>query len=370
MRIAIDARMMGPENTRGIGRYVEELVHAMLDRAPEHQYVLIVRTSSHPFASHPSVETVVADIPWYGLREQLELPRILRQIGADVIHFPHWNVPLFFRGRFIVTIHDLLLRHVPTSSKISTRHPLIAKLKHLGFRLVLAHAISGAAKILVPSNATKDDVATLYPKAVEKIVVTGEGMPEVKSVATDDQESRGENGYLLYVGAAYPHKGVQDILSAWPLIHERYPNLRLQIAGELDIFMKTLRDQAISSKLSHVSFPDRVSDARLSELFQYATAFIFPTHFEGFGLPPLEAIAHGCPVLCSDIPVMREVLGDDGAIFFRVGDSNAILTAVQEVMSGPEVAREKTKRSASVLAARHSWHHAAERTISVYESVS
>lgn len=371
MRIAIDARMMGPENTRGIGRYVEELIRAMLDVAPEHRYVLVTRTPVHPFVSHPSVETVVADIPWYGLREQLELTRILRHLHVDLIHFPHWNVPLLFRGSYVVTIHDLLLRHVPNSAKISTRHPFIARIKRLGFRLVLCHAISGASQILVPTNATMTDVITLYPQSKNKIVVTGEGMAEVKDeVVTNHQEPQGEDGYLLYVGAAYPHKGLQDVISAWPLIHARYPKLRLKIAGELDVFMKAVRENVVTSKLSHIEFLDRVSDEHLSQLFQQATAFVFPTHFEGFGLPPLEAIARGCPVICSDIPVMHEVLGDDVARFFRVGDSNAILQAVQEVVSDSEGAREKTKRGASVLAARHDWHRAAERTISAYKTAS
>lgn len=367
MRIAIDARMMGPTSTRGIGRYVEELIRHMLEIAPEHTFVLVTRQKDHPFVHHPSVETHVVDIVWYGLQEQLRMSRVMRSLRADVVHFPHWNVPLNFSQSYVLTVHDLLLRHFPASAKASTRGPIVRAIKQLGYRLVLSHAISRAARILVPTQTVADDVAQLYPRSRSRLIVTGEGMPSspLDEGAALDRQSP----YLLYVGAAYPHKGLDDVLAAWPSVSREFPELRLRIVGEQDVFMRRAMDLAKTSNAPRVEFLGSVSDENLQKLYCNATAFVFPTHFEGFGLPPLEAIAHGTPVLCSDIPVMREVLGDDGAIFFRPGSPNDILLAVQRLMREPEHVRQQTREQAVELARRHQWKNAAQHTLNAYRSV-
>lgn len=365
MRITLDARMMGPTNTRGIGRYTEELVRAMLDIAPEHQYVLIVRRPGHPFAAHPSVETVVADIPWYGLREQREMPSVFAKTNPDVIHVPHWNVPTRIGHKLVVTIHDLLLRHEPESAKISTRGPLVRLTKRLGYRLVLSAALRHASRILVPTHFVEQDVQTFYPSTSGKLVVTGEGMPalDVASWRPSDPP------YLLYVGSAYPHKGLSDVLEAWPRIHRDFPSLRFKIAGELDVFMSRLKDRAASESLSDVDFLGRVSDTELVQLYRGASALVFPSHFEGFGLPPLEAIAHGCPVIAADAPATVEVLGKTAATFFRRRDADAILGAVHQVLDHQEEARQKTLRAAQELARQHDWKRTAERTLVAYREI-
>jgi glycosyltransferase involved in cell wall biosynthesis len=367
MRITIDARMMGPENTRGIGRYTEELVHALLEIAPEHRYSLIVRKPEHSFVGNVSVETVVADIPWYGLREQRELPSIIARTKPDVVHVPHWNVPVSIRQHLVVTIHDLLLRHEPMSAKISTRSPALQLVKRAGYRLVLSSALRHAHRILVPTEFVKQDVESLYPRTSGRVVVTGEGMPSVESI----QESVGRGAdesspYLLYVGSAYPHKGLNDVLDAWPKIQRDFPSLRFKIGGEMDVFMSRHKDRVAKESLRNIEFLGRVSDKDLPTLHRGAAAFVFPSHFEGFGLPPLEAIARGCPVIAADASATVEVLGKSAAIFFRRGDSDAILSAVHRVLESQDEARQRTRLAAPELARRHSWKHAAERTLQAY----
>ena len=365
MRILIDARMMGPETSRGIGRYTEELVRALLELAPEHRYVLVTRTAAHPFAQHPSVETLVADIPWYGLEEQRRMPSVIRSANADVVHVPHWNVPLAYRGPLVVTVHDLLLRHAPESAKASLRGPLVSFIKRVGYRLALSHALNAARSILVPTQFVADDIRHFYPSVASKIIVTGEGMPPLQLQTTSNWQLA--TPYLLYVGAAYPHKGVSDLLEAWPSISSKYPDLHLKIGGELDVFMQRLKSSAERRGLVRIEFLGRVPDADLPQLYAGALAFVYPSHFEGFGLPPLEAIAAGCPVISSDAGALVEVLGEKGAIFFRTGDANAILGAVERVVNDPKTARLRTAEAARELAARHSWRHAAQRTLEAYE---
>jgi glycosyltransferase involved in cell wall biosynthesis len=370
MRIGIDARMMTPKATRGIGRYIEELVRALLAVAPDHQYALVTRHPIHPFASHPSVETVVADIQWYRMREQLQMPSVLRSLKADVVHVPHWNVPLVTGGPLVVTIHDLLLRHESMSARISTRHPIVAGFKRLGYRATLFSTLHKAKRLLVPTEFVANDLRTLYPFTAGKIVVTGEGMGKHERFPHSMDARPPQSKYLLYIGSAYPHKGLDLLLSVWRDVELQYPDLRLKIAGANDVFMDRLKDTAQKQKLTRIDFLGFVPEDELWSLYQDAAAFVFPSRFEGFGLPPLEAIRAGCPVISSDAASLPEVLGPDGAFFFQSGSRNDILRAIDTVLRDPVAAREKTARAFPELRARHDWTKTAERTLGVYESLA
>lgn len=367
---------MGAKATRGIGRYIEELVRAMLEIAPWHRYVMVTRLANHPFVAHSSVETIVADTPWYSLAEQMKMPRILKSAQADAIHIPHWNVPLTYSSdRLVVTIHDLLLRHESMSARSSTRNFITRSIKRLGYRFTLNHAISAAKKIVVPTTFVANDVASFYPRVASKLIVTGEGMPNLTTAGLglsskfQIPNSKLPTTFLLYVGSAYPHKGLVDLLVAWDKLARNYPDLHLIIAGEMDTFMKRMKSFATEKKLLRINFLGSVNDDELDDMYARATALVYPTHFEGFGLPPLEALAAGCPVISSDAPALRETLGSDGATFFHVGDVDGIIAAVEETLRDPTAARNARLAAMTRLAQQHSWKHAAQRTLEVYQAM-
>lgn len=369
MRIGIDARMMTPKATRGIGRYIEELVRAMLVAAPHHRYVLVTRRAIHPFSSHASVETVVADIPWYGPAEQLRMPGVLRSLKADVVHVPHWNVPIVTGGPLVVTIHDLLLRHEPMSARISTHRPFVAAIKRAGYRVTLAAALRHAKKILVPTEFTANDLRTLYPHTADRIVISGEGMEHRIMFPRHAEHKPPQSKYLLYIGSAYPHKGLDFLIDAWADLEMMHHDLRLKIAGADDVFMQRLKDDVRGRKLTRVDFLGYVKEDDLTSLYRDALAFVYPSRFEGFGLPPLEALQAGCPVISSDAAALPEVLGPDGAFFFQSGSRTGILHAVEKVLLDPGSARRMAADALPGLRARHSWMGAAKRTLEVYESL-
>lgn len=369
MRIAIDARMMGAETTRGIGRYIQELIHALLELAEQaseqHTFILITRQREHPFAQHRRVETIVADIPWYSVAEQLFMPAVFRRANADIVHVPHWNVPLAFFGPCVVTVHDLLLRHFPHSAKSSTRNGFFRAIKTIGFRIVLDAALRKARRILVPTHFVAQDVSTLYPTEKSKVMVTGEGMPSVQAYAQVQEQS---TPYILYVGSAYPHKGLHSLLMAWKQISQSHPDIRLKLVGEKDVFMKGIEQEVRELDISHVEFLGRVGDQALQHLYAGAIAFVFPSLFEGFGLPPLEALAQGCPVIASDAGSLPEVIGPDNAFFFRAGDSDAIISAVERVLADPAQAHIQALAAAHDCARRHAWSKTARVTLDAYHT--
>lgn len=362
MRICIDARMMGAGVTRGIGRFIEELIEALLEVAPQHRYVLVVRSSAHSFVSHPCVETVVADIPWYGWKEQIYLPGIFRRIRADRYFVPHWNVPYFgMPDPFVVFVHDLLLFHAPESAKASLRHPFVAWFKRMAHRLVVAHAIRSSRAILTPTQAVKDDIAAFFPGFISKIRVTGEGMGKIQSTQFSVRNSQ---RFLLSVGSAYPHKALGEVVDAWPSIRKEFLELEWWIVGEQDVFMQRLMSLIKERNLSGIRFLGKVEDEELAKLYMQAIGLLYPSRFEGFGLPPLEALAVGCPVIAREIPALIEVLGQDGAFFFRDGVKDAILLAVRNLVADPDQARKQAHDVAKKLALRHRWPEAAQRVIS------
>jgi glycosyltransferase involved in cell wall biosynthesis len=305
-------------------------------------------------------------IPWYGLAEQLRFPSIINAAKPDLLWVPHWNVPLLYRGPLAITIHDLLLRHQPASAKASTRGPIISWLKRLGHRIILWNAIHRASVILVPTQSVANDIKEYYPTASTKLVVTGEGLSDLP--APGPLKISGD--YLLYVGSAYPHKRLDLLIDAWSIISKKHPQLSLVITGKDDVFLSRIKSMVQNSRVGNVLFVGSPGDQELSALYSHASAFVFPTSFEGFGLPPIEALSAGTPAIVSDIPVLKEVLPEEGVFFFKSGDKDGMIEAIERVLLDPAKAKSEAARGGEEVRRRHRWEDAATRTLQALRSVA
>jgi glycosyltransferase involved in cell wall biosynthesis len=358
MRIAIDARMMGAGNTRGIGRYIEETVQALNSVEPRHEFVLL----------QPPIR-------WYTLAEQLKMPAEFRRAHADVVWIPHWNVPLLYRGAFVITVHDLLLLHQPASAKASTRGFLVSRIKRIGHKIILWNALRRAKAILVPAHEVARDVTTMYPFTKDKVIVTGEGMSELTDHRKQSTELSTVNcqllsdHYLFYVGSAYPHKRLDMLLQAWSRLSVSHPKLSLVIAGEHDVFMKRVMDEAKRLNLPRVHFPGRLSDEELAAYLSHAEMHVHPSSFEGFALPSLEALSLGCPTVVADIPILREVLPTQGVFFFKNGAADDMIRVIETVLGDREAAHAAARLGREEAARRHDWNTVARRTLDAITSV-
>lgn len=358
MRLVIDARMMGAGKTRGIGRYIKEITDHIRPKLTQNDELVLLESS----------------IPWYGLAEQLRFPSVIRAAKPDLLWVPHWNVPLLYRGPLAITIHDLLLRHQPASAKASTRGPIISWLKRLGHRIVLSNAIHRASIILVPTQAVADDIKKYYPSAYKNVVVTGEGLSavvsdQVSGVSTDHWPLKTEN-YLLYVGSAYPHKRLDLLIDSWSIISKKHPQLSLVITGKDDVFLSRIKSQVQNNGVKNVLFVGSPDDQELSSLYSNASAFVFPTSFEGFGLPPIEALSAGTPVIASDIPVLREVLPSEGVFFFKSGDKDGMITAIESCLADLPKAKSEARQGGQEVRRRHRWEDAAGKTLAALRSIA
>lgn len=174
MKILIDARLYGPKDT-GIGRYTQKLVENLVSIDSENKYLILLRQSDYASLSFPKNWTkILADFKHYTFEEQFKMPILLMKLKADLVHFPHFNVPILYFGKYLVTIHDLIM-HKFTDGSATTRKFPIYQIWRLGYHIAFAKAVYGSTKIIVPSNAAKDEVVEFYKINPKKVEVTYEG---------------------------------------------------------------------------------------------------------------------------------------------------------------------------------------------------
>lgn len=175
MKIVIDGRLYGLENA-GLGRYSMNLISQLQRLEDDNDYAVLLRKKYFDKLSFKgSWQKVLADIPHYSLAEQTKLPGLIKSLKPDLVHFLHFNVPFLYRGKFIVTIHDLLM-HKQKGLEATTLTPSRYFVKRLGYKCIFGNAVKKAVKIIVPSQAVKDEVAYYHKLSPDKIIVTYEGI--------------------------------------------------------------------------------------------------------------------------------------------------------------------------------------------------
>lgn len=383
MRIGIDARFYGSVG-KGLGRYTEKLIERLETLDPDNEYVIFLgrENFSEYVPKNPRFRKALAEYPWYGFSEQFLFPILLLRSRLDLVHFPHFNVPFWYPKRFIVTIHDLILLHYPTLRN-TTRPALLYAIKFAAYRLIIALAIRRAEHIVTVSHFTEQDILKRYPAAHGKISVTyeaadplcqllslqeeGELFRRLGLLGTEREDSPARitrdilQPYLLYVGNAYPHKNLEALLQAATL----FPAYMFVLVGKEDHFYAHLKQAAQKRGLSNVIFTGFVDDRGLNTLYRFASCYLFPSLYEGFGLPPLEAMARGLPVLSSNQGSLPEILGD-AARYFDPHTGGSLEAELAKILDSQTVRRDLSLRGYQ-QAARYSWETMATETLAIYQ---
>lgn len=378
MRIGIDARFYGSLG-KGLGRYTEKLITYLEQVSGDtHTYVVFLRREnfSEYQVSNPRFEKVVADFPWYGWQEQLWFPFILRRYRLDLVHFPHFNVPILISVPFVVTLHDLILFHFPTV-KASELPPLLYWLKYLAYRVVIFLAIRRARAIIAVSSFTQSDIISIFPETKNKIYTTLEAanpqcswMPPsaervwLRSLGICSPIREGEfiTPYVLYVGNAYPHKNLKLILQMAPI----FPDILFLCVGKEDYFYHTFHEQVAATGVSNIRFTGFVDDRALSVLYRHAKVYFFPSLYEGFGLPGLEAMNVGTPVVAAQAGSLPEIYGP-AARYFDPMDTHSCQMALESAIRGESL--DQYRMAGFARTALFSWRRMARATLALYERV-
>ncbi|MGC9469391.1 MAG: glycosyltransferase family 4 protein [Anaerolineae bacterium] len=356
----------------GLGRYAESLAHALMQRIPERLALFYNREHGiEPLAGLDGLpaNTVALGykpwrmLVWMGQAARIPFNRLVP--GAAIFHATeHLLMPL--RGiPTVLTVHDLIPQLLPEHHKPLNRWYL---------RWTMPLYCRRADHIIAVSEATRRDLIDLYQLPPEKITVIHEAAaPRFRPQPLAAQERvRDAYGlperFLLYVGTIEPRKNLERLLGAWTPLYQEGTVPPLVLVGKRgwlsDGFFESLE---ASPARSGVILTGYVPDADLPAIYSAATAFVWPSLYEGFGLPPLEAMACGTPVVCAKASSMPEVVGD-AALLFAPEDEAALRAALRRIVGDGEL-REALRERGFTRAAAFSWARTAEQTVRVYEGI-
>jgi glycosyltransferase involved in cell wall biosynthesis len=376
--IGIDARFYGPTG-KGLGRYTQEIVDNVIKIDQVNNYVVFLTADNFDEfeCDGKRIKKVLANVRWYTLAEQFIMPRLIKQANVDLMHYLHFNVPVFSLKRFVVTIHDLILIKYPTP-RASTLSPMIYKIKNLLYRIIIWLAVHRAEKIIAVSKFTKQDIVKHFKINPKKIVMIYEGVANLAkgrdslfAAKQNDKEVILEyniaSPFLLYIGNAYPHKNLERLILVFQKIKEdntKFADLKLVLVGKEDYFYKRLKQ---GTKDDAVVFAGYVPDSKLEAMFNQAICYIFPSLYEGFGLPPLEAMAKGCPVAAADRSCLPEVLGE-AAIYFNP-ENEADMQAKIENLINNQTLRVQLIEEGYKQIKKYDWWESARQTVQIYQAL-
>ena len=374
MKIGIDARFYGGSFGKGLGRYTEKLLEYFDKINPPHDFIVFLREENfdafNPVYSE-KFKKVLAPFHWYSYGEQILFPRLIKSEKVDLMHFPHFNVPIFSRTPFVVTIHDLIITHYPTI-KATTLGPVAYALKQLGYHTVISHAIKKSRKIIAVSEFTKNDIIDSFKASPEKISVTYEAVDaplNLENIRSDEavlNKFKIKQPYILYVGNAYPHKNIGGLIRAFKIIKDK--NLSLVLVGKEDYFYKRVKKEAEKEgALEGVNFTGFVSDEELAALYRNARLYCFPSFYEGFGLPPLEAMNYGVPVVSSDRSCLPEIL-NDAAEYSNPDNLDQMAKILYDIASNESRRADLIKKGYEQVK-KYSWEKCARETLRVYDEI-
>ena len=367
MRVAIDARKL---HDFGIGTYIRNLLR-QLARIDQHtEYVLLCREADLGIGGQlgANFRTVLEPSPNYSLREQIHVPWVLLRERPDVYHAPHYVLPAAVPCRSVVTIHDCI--HLMFPQYLPNRAA------HAYARATMWAAARRSDRILTVSEASKRDILHFFNVPPDKIVVVYNAIdehfwvtPSREAVDRVRERYQLDHPFVLYVGNIKPHKNLVRLIEAFAELRKSEDeDLKLLIIGDEISRLPALRRAVHQHKLhKHVRFLGYLSDDTLAILYRLASAFVFPSLYEGFGLPPLEAMASGTPVVTSNQSSMPEVTGD-AAVLVDPYDVDSIVEGMRRVLDDPACAAALGKKGQE-RARAFSWERSVEQIRQVYQDV-
>lgn len=364
-RIGINALYWRPDAMGGTQTYLLRLLAAMRRVAPQHEYVLFVNEEGAA-ARAPELDGLELDVcPFSGrtrplrlLWEHTRLRSRARARGVDLLHSLGYITPSDLPMPSVVTVLDLVHYRFPRQ---------IGFAKRAVWRWLFPRSLAAADHIVTISHSVAAELEDRFPRTRGRVTAVPLGVdaaPESSSAA----KTMADELYLLAVASPAPHKNLVTVLRAMRSLAASHPTLKLKLVGMRT--NTTARLAEASRELgveSRVEFTGRVDDVRLDALYRGAAAMVFPSLYEGFGLPPLEAMARGCPVIASDRSAVPEVVGD-AAILFDAEDASALARAVDMLLADPH--EQARLRAAGLSRARaFTWDATARGTLGVYDHV-
>ena len=372
MRVAIDIRRAGDF---GFGTYIRNIVNQFAHTDNETQYLLIgQRWHLQQFDPLPeNFELLETDAPAGSIYTHMQLPLLLRRHQVDVLHMPWFYAPAVVPGKLVITVHDLTDVLVPPAGV-----PTPVQAGRLFFA---RRALNRADRILTVSHSSKRELSRVFNVPERKIEVVYNALDE--RFLREPMSTEGDrilerhavtDPFVLYAGNIKPQKNLPRLIEAFAVAkadlrdHPEYSRLKLLLIGDAADEHSDLRRAVLRSRLQgEVRFLGFVPHAVLRVFYSRARAFLFPSLYEGFGLPPLEAMAHGTPVLTSSVSSLPEVF-DDAALLVNPENVFEIARGIRQILT-ENATRETLIRRGHELVQKYSWERSADQVHEVYRSV-
>jgi glycosyltransferase involved in cell wall biosynthesis len=369
VHVGLNLVYLTPGATGGTETVARQLIPELVAAAPQHRFTAFVNRDTIGTPGPWSDLIGAVEVPVRALNrvqwvrgEQQLLPGLARRAGIDLLHSLANTSPVWGRFRRVVTIHDLIYHVVPESR---------AGIRSRGMRVLVPLAARRCQRIIVDAEATRIDLERLLGISPDRVDVVplGFGRPggdiePLSEPALRERLGAGARPIVLSASAKLPHKNLVRLIEALALLPA--PRPLLVLPGYPTPHEARLAARAAQLGVSDdVRLLDWVSDEELEGLYAAAAAFVFPSLYEGFGLPVLEAMARGVPVACSDRGSLAEVSGD-AALHFDPESAAAISASIQTLLSDRVVA-ERHRELGRARAARYSWRATAEGTLASYE---
>lgn len=359
-RIAIDAR----EYSTSTGRYVSKLVENLEQIDNTNQYLILLNEKDFEQVhfSNPNFSAVLAPFKEFTFGEQLGFAKQLYGLKVDLVHFGMAHQPLLYLKRSVTTVHDLTTARFINPDK----NKYVFLIKQQIYKAVILYAAHKSKRVIAPSNFVKEDLLNFAHVKAKKIIVTHESADKIKQAAEPLKALSGQD-FIMYIGRPTPHKNLWRLIEAFNNLKGAYPDLKLVLAGKMDNNYRAIESRVMHAAISGVVFTDYISEGELRWLYENCKAYVFPSLSEGFGLPGLEAMAHGAPVISSNATCLPEVYGD-AAHYFNPLDVQSISSAIADVLGNQEL-RTKLISNGYNQAGKYSWNRMASQTLAVYNAV-
>ena len=368
MRIGIDARKL---HDFGIGTYIRNLLRELARLDQHTEFVLLCRPDDVEAMQRlgPNFRPVISRAGHYSVTEQLTIPLALAREGVTLFHAPHYVLPPLVHCRSVVTIHDCI--HLMFPQYLPNRIALAYA------RTSMAMAARRATRVMTVSESSKKDIIRFFGTDPSKIDVIYNAYderfgvePHEDAVARVRERYQLQDPFVLYAGNVKPHKNLERLIEAFHIVRDRgLDHLKLVMIGD-DISKYASLRRAVHRHQLHkyVRFLGYVPEETLAAMYRLAGVFVFPSLYEGFGLPPLEAMVSGTPVVTSNVSSLPEVAGD-AAVLVDPYDPEAIADGIHRVLTDDQLRRD-LRRKGLARARQFSWEASVHRIREIYGEVA
>lgn len=361
MHIVIDARI----RRASTGRYTDRLLEYLQKIDATNQYTILVQPDDPWQPTAKKWRVVKCPFAQFSFNplDQIRFTKQIQALKPDVVHFTMTQQPVFYFGTIVTTTHDLIMLRI---MRPGTTPLPIFWLKMALYKFLFWWSHKKSTKIIVPTNFVKNDLATYEPFTKDKITVTyeaGEPTKSVKTVPFTDAKQP----FIMYLGSAFPNKNLPKLVDAFGLLLEKMPETQLIFVGKREKYKIELEEYIATKPYSdHILTPGWLDDEQVFWLYENCAAYIFPSISEGFGLPALEAMSYGAPVVSSNASCLPEVYGD-AVEYFDPLDIKDMADAIYRVI-GNKKRRDELVQKSLKHGDKFSWERMARQTLDVYNT--